>query len=222
MAKRRSTAIILALIAIILSATLITASTFALFSDQVRIQNHLQAGNLKITLARTAYSYSILDEDGYLKTTGKTGRRDLIGDITNVFELPDDALIVPTSELSATFDIENNDDVAFVYTVQLLVFDEEHNEIAAEDYENYHLLDQLELKLEGNGQTITEKLSADKDRDFIIEGTTITVDQKDSFTVKLSFLNLEDDENNKAQNDNVYFDIVIHAVQSTTRPTENP
>ena len=226
-AKRRSTAIILALLAIILSVTLITASTFALFSDSVKIRNHLQAGNLKISLTRTAYSREILDEDGYLELRKNADdyAGDKIENVSNVFELADGELIVPTSKLSASFNVKNESTVAFTYSIQLIVIDEEGKELTAEDYENLNLIKQLKLTLTGEGEnnSVSGKLSDDENGDFIVEGKSIvTVGNSENFTVELEFLNLDDSVNNTAMNEKVHFDLVIRAVQSTTRPAVTP
>ena len=226
-AKRRSTAIILALLAIILSVTLITASTFALFSDSVKIRNPLQAGNLKISLTRTAYSREILDEDGYLELRKNVDdyAGDKIENVSNVFELADGELIVPTSKLSASFNVKNESTVAFTYSIQLIVIDEEGKELTAEDYENLNLIKQLKLTLTGEGEnnSVSGKLSDDENGDFIVEGKSIvTVGNSENFTVELEFLDLDDSVNNTAMDEKVHFDLVIRAVQSTTRPVIEP
>ena len=52
---------------ILLCTAIIVGMTFALFSEQMKLTNHLKAGELSITLTRTNLKYSTLDGKGYLK-----------------------------------------------------------------------------------------------------------------------------------------------------------
>ena len=218
MTRRRTRAIILALIAIVLSMTLISASTFALFSDRVTVKNHLQAGSLQATLVRTAHSYKILDNDGYLKLTEVTTEAVNANTVDNVFGLPTDALIAPQSVLTASFRISNNSTVAFDYVVELVVVDASGNKLATTALTALH--EQLVLEMTANGNTYTLKDAADGTHDFKIVGAAPVVRNGSAdFTVKLSFKD-DNDVNNNAMDQKVYFDIIISAVQHVERPTQ--
>ena len=138
MKKSSLSVVVLCLGVALTCASLVAAGTYALFSDTVTVNNHLQAGTLKATLIRTAHSYSILDEEGMLKETKVESENVKSEDMSNAFDLPSDALIVPTSKLSASFKIQNNDSVAFNYSVSLILTDNSGDPITsfAED-ENY-------------------------------------------------------------------------------------
>ena len=49
---------------ILLCLMIITGLTYALFTDQFSVGNHLEAGRLNVTLERTHLEYSVLDEFG--------------------------------------------------------------------------------------------------------------------------------------------------------------
>lgn len=222
--RRRPKAIILALVVIVLCISLIVGGTFALFTDKVTINNHLQAGTLKITLIRTAHSYKILDEDGYLATTAVTSESKNVedADFKNAFDLPANALIAPQSELSATFEIQNNDTVAFSYSVQLVVTDSEGNELEIADFTE--LNKQLKLELtDASGNTVSRNGDTESPANSItVSGAKIVeVDGSETFTVKLAFID-NTEINNLAQSQNAYFDIVVIATQATDRPTVTP
>ncbi|MBQ6980766.1 MAG: hypothetical protein IJQ07_09060 [Clostridia bacterium] len=217
--RRRPKAIILALVVIVLCMSLIVGGTFALFTDKVTLSNHLQAGTLKITLIRTAHSYKILDNKGYLATTAVADEEKNVeaADFGNAFGLPENALIAPQSELSATFEIRNNDTVAFNYSVKLIVTDSTGAELEIADFTK--LNEQLKLELtDASGNTVSRNGDTDSPANNItVNGANVVeVGGSETFTVKLTFI---DDTaiNNLAQDQNAYFDIVVSATQVTER-----
>ena len=218
--RRRPKAIIMALVVIVLCMSLIVGGTFALFTDKVTLNNHLQAGTLKITLIRTAHSYKILDRDGYLATTAVSGEEVDAETLDNAFDLPANALIAPQSVLSATFKIQNKDTVAFSYSVSLVVKDSEGEEIDTTDPELLNALHE-QLRVELTDLSGTHYLNESSEDLTVDGGSPVTVGQTATFTVTITFI---DDTaiNNLAQGQNAYFDIVVSATQVTDRPTVNP
>lgn len=67
---------------ILLCLSIIVGMTWALFTDTQTVTNHLQAGDLDITLERIALSKTTLTPKGYLNTTDYTGS-DAYEDFTN-------------------------------------------------------------------------------------------------------------------------------------------
>ncbi|MBO6263555.1 MAG: hypothetical protein J6N93_04695 [Clostridia bacterium] len=221
--RRRSKTIVVALAVIVLCMSLIVGGTFALFTDKVTVNNHLQAGTLKITLIRTAHSYKALDDKGYLATTSVAEEEKNVNDddFVNVFDLPDGALIAPQSVLSATFEIRNNDTVAFDYTVALIVKDSTGATLEIADFTE--LNKQLTLELtDASGNTTARNGDTENAANGItVNGANVVeVGGKETFTVKLTFID-DTEINNLAQGQNVYFDIVVSATQVTER-TQNP
>lgn len=207
--------VVISLVTILLCLILSVAGTFALFSDEVSIKTHLKAGNLKATLIRTTYSYSALDDDGYLATTSAPEERKNINANTldNVFDLTEDTLIVPGSVLSATFKITNNDDVAFDYTVKLIAVNSEGVELEEQNV----LLSQLSISV--TDSVGTNDLAEDATSLEVAGVKTITCGESEIFTVDVTFDNLDNSVNNLAQGETVIFDLVVTAIQKTDRPS---
>ncbi len=205
--------LLVALITIALCVTLITASTFALFTDSVKIKNHLNAGNLKATLIRTAHSYSTLDEDGFLKTEGEDSENVDATTLSNAFDLPDGALVVPGSSLSATFEISNLDTVAFKYSIEIIAVDDQGTQLGSQNT----LLSQLTVTLTDSEGTNTLASDATK---LEVDGIKVLRAKKgdridsEVFTVEIEFVD-NDSINNDAQGKGVYLDIIVNAVQVT-------
>ncbi len=205
---KKINAVLLGLGTAVAASALLAAGTYALFTDKVTVSNHLQAGTLKATLVRTAHSYSILDEKGYLKETKVENESVNSNDMSNAFELPQSALIVPQSKLSASFKIENNDTVAFDYSVEIIVKDDNGEPITFVQDEDY-LADQLNVKLTGLSGTHTLSDSGLK-----VEGTeAVEVGQSVNFTFEMEFVD-DDLINNLVQDKVCNFDLVVYATQA--------
>ena len=216
--------ILLTVMTFVLCLALVAGGTYALFSDSVRLKNHLVAGELDITLTRTKLTATYLDDTtGYL-VGPKVTHPDPV-DFTDptgksIFEIPTDSVIVPGCSYNAEMKIENNSDVAFGYWI----------EIDPGVLANIDLAEQLMVSVTvGN---VTKSVMADKlggtlgsETEFL--GTLIK-GASQTFTVTLTFCDdvaldendepLYDFVNNDAMNDEFDFDIIVHAVQVTTAP----
>ena len=109
-----------------LSLALFAVGTYALFSDQVDLRNHLYAGTLDITLTRTNLKSTVLDNE-----TGKLAHKEdpIDKDFTapneyNVFDIGENDLIVPQAGYTAEMKISNNSDVTFGYWLQIIYDDD--------------------------------------------------------------------------------------------------
>ncbi len=212
---------LLSCVTIIACLIMITAGTLALFSGSVEVKNHLQAGNLKVTLVRTAHSNKLLDANGFLATDEVTNESvDFAGSNNeNVFGLASGALVVPGSELSATFKITNAGKVAFGYWLDLTLKDENGNPVdtaAAND-----LAKQLKIELVVNGTSVGADKHLSEGQLSIGSATqnnVVAVGQNNDFTIKITFEDKPNGENNPAQDKSVYFDIVVNAIQVNVNP----
>ena len=208
-------------VSMLLCVTLLAAGSYALFTDDVTIKNHLKAGKLDITLKRTYLETNYLTDNGYLDDygtdeivdfTGKTDRN--IFDITN----PEDSLIVPGCYYEATMELSNNSDVAFGYWIEVVLNGENP----------YQLAKQLKIDV----TTYDENNQAVVSSKYINEGLyvgseTVPVGKmsvssaSQTFKIKMTFVDDKDDEdkeedNNRAMDKEVKFDIIVHAVQLTS------
>ena len=188
---------------VLLCLTVITGMTFALFSDDEVVNNHLKAGDLDITLTRTKLTSTYLTERGFLDTvTDETDKDFTNGTDENVFAL-DGAVIVPQSKYIAEMQVSNNSDVAFGYWV----------EIVYTGKANIELSEQIDI-------TVNTEQSKRLNQGLMVGSASepiavLGVGDASTFTVTVEFLDLANDINNQAQGDDVTFDLVVHAVQYT-------
>ena len=210
--KFRSRILILSSLAITLSLVIITLSTFALFTDTIRITHHLQAGTLDVSLKRVNLEYNVLDSSGYLKEMKSDEILDLSNTSTNkvnVFGINEETLLVPGNYYEATLELSNNGDVAFNYWIEIFSNDDVLTELAG----------QMEIKV-----TTYDKSGFEKEHiAFISDGLFVGSEtfplgeltkncEAVRFKVKITFI--DNVLNNDAKGDKVNFDIIVYAVQS--------
>ena len=215
---------------ILLCMSIIVGVTFALFTDTVTVDNHLQAGDLNITLLRKQLdTYSLDPLTGYLKQAPTDTSIVNFSDTTsdNIFGIvKGETLIVPCCWYEATMEIGNNtqyakSDAAFSYWIEIKL---DTTDLTDQEIEALNLDEQLEI-------TVTSKLGTEKETT-----TTKTLDQGlnigskeepigtvekggyESFKVKVLFKNLDSDVNNAAKTQGLNFDLIVHAIQATTAP----
>ena len=221
----RNRALLVSASVILLCMTVIVGMTWALFTDTVTVENHLQAGDLNITLERTKLeTYSIDTTTGYLVSTtnddvvnfsNPTGK--------NVFDLTTGSKIVPCSSYTATMKISNNtavgsgnaqnSDVAYDYWLEIKL---DVNGLTAEQIEALKLDEQLKITV--NSKELTEPKTALLSEGLTVGSSTapigtLTLGDSDEFTVKMEFVDAVN--NNAAKTQNLTFDLVVHAVQRT-------
>ena len=202
---------------VMLAAGLIVGGTYALFSDSVKVSNHLKAGNLNISLLRTSYSKTTLDDDGYLTTVADSTVTDFT-DATdkNIFDIQDDEVIVPGSSFTANMKLVNGklngseyvaSSTAFQYDVKLDI-DEESDE---------ELLSQMMVTINKGSELVVSKKLSEFTDDTIFSDTMTKNDAYQEFSVKLDFSDLTSAENNLAQDQKANFDLIIEAIQLTSK-----
>ena len=182
----RKRALIVSGSVILLCLTLIVGMTWALFTDTQTVTNHLQAGDLDITLERIALSKTTLTPKGYLNTTDYTGS-DAYEDFTNttdanknVFGLGQDELIVPGSKFVSTMKITNNSDAAFKYWIDIKIDVEglTPDEIAALKLDE-QLIITVYTDKDGDGVIDTDDSDGTVESDASVITTGLTVGGKD-------------------------------------------
>ena len=208
---KRKRSLIMSVLTLLLCVALFAAGTYALFSDEVVLTNHLQAGTLDITLTRTSLLKNELDnKTGFLVTKENPEDVDFSGETKrNVFDIIEDtALIVPGCWYSAEMQISNNSDVAFNYWIEVVFSDDD----------DLALADQLKVtlitkngKTEGKLSEIAALISNEKKPVGVLAKKA-----SELFTIRVEFEDLE--TNNSAKKQSLSFDVVVHAVQQTTAP----
>lgn len=222
--KKRS--LIMSVLTLVLCLALFASGTYALFSDEVEIEHHLNAGTLDITLERIEIESEKLNTatgylDGYKKDErnnpvnfsepGTLGIFDIVEgtDVTKAADIP----FVPLTSYTATMRIKNDkatSNVAFGYYLEI-VFD---------DKTDLTLASQISVTVTSEKGTITkdldEGLKVGGEGDYI--GIVDLTDEgcADEFKVTILFEN--DTDNNSAKGKSVGFDLIVHAVQVTEDP----
>ena len=215
--KNKYNVLVSASLMVMLAAGLIVGGTYALFSDSVKVYNHLKAGNLNISLLRTSYSKTTLDDDGYLTTVTDSTVTDFT-DATdkNIFDIQDDEVIVPGSSFTANMKLVNGklngseyiaSSTAFQYDVKLDI-DEESDE---------ELLSQMMVTINKGSELVVSKKLSEFTDDTIFSDTMTKNDAYQEFSVKLDFSDLTSAENNLAQDKKANFDLIIEAIQLTSK-----
>ena len=202
---------------IVACMAVVIGMTWALFTDSLSVKNHLQAGDLSISLRRTNLEYCVLGADGKLAVN--TIEEDL--DFTeasenNIFGIDaQNMLIVPQSYFTAEMELINKGNVAFTYDVAIKL------EGAADK-----LAGQLEITVTGPNGSQTIILDQSKESEKILysgEMLKETTTNAQKFTVTVKFL---DDKttsginNNLAQGQNAIFDLTVTATQYTAPTTQ--
>ncbi len=207
MDKSKVRTLLMACVMIMLCAAMIVGGTYALWSDNVKVENHLTSGTLQVKLERISLTKTYLDDEtGYLVTTDPDTT---IVDFTdtntaddNVFGIEDEK-VVPCSEYEAKLRLTNNGDVAFTYDV-IIKLDSESNALA----------EQLKVYIDGEDKGTLDQYAVDG-KAIISTQTMAKNDTAKEFTIKIHFIN-DDNVNKDAQGKEVKFDLLVNAVQKTT------
>jgi predicted ribosomally synthesized peptide with SipW-like signal peptide len=193
--------------------TIIVGMTWALFTDTQKVTNHLQAGDLSITLKRTELTKTTLNAQGKLVTSAPDTTTKNFSNPTdeNVFGIVEGEKIVPGTKYQASMQIENNSDVAFGYWIEIVCTDKTNGADLAK---------QLKVTVNTGADAsasvndgLTVGSSSNYVGELIIGATaefTVTVEFLDSFVAENNI-----DHNDLAQGENLSFDLVVHAVQAT-------
>ena len=210
----RKRALIVSDAIILLCMTIIAGTTWALFTDTQTVSNHLQAGDLKISLARTELTKRTLNSVGKLVTSDPdTTRLDFSNPTDeNVFGIVENEKIVPGTKYVAKMEISNKSDVAFGYWVEIKCTDATAGE---------HLAKQLKVTVNTGTEAtafVNEGLVVKGENDGYVD--ELLINESKTFTVTVEFLDSDVAENNIESNDlakgeNLSFDLIIHAVQAT-------
>ena len=209
----RKRALLVSASVILLCMTIIVGMTWALFTDTQKVTNHLQAGDLSITLKRTELTKTTLNAQGKLVTSAPDTTTKNFSNPTdeNVFGIAEGEKIVPGTKYQASMQVENHSDVAFGYWIEIVCTDKTNGADLAK---------QLKVTVNTGSDAsasvndgLTVGSSSNYVGELIIGATaefTVTVEFLDSFVAENNI-----DHNDMAQGENLSFDLVVHAVQAT-------
>lgn len=232
---RNKRALLISTTVILLCVTVIAGVTWALFTDTRTVVNHMEAGDLTITLTRTELTKTTLDSDGLLATTVVQKPTDEEVDFTepsdeNIFGLTEGERLVPGSKFVATMKVQNQSDVAFNYWIRIVCKGEDAAKALAQQtaitiYRDLNGDGEIDLETEAVtvDRTISSGVEDGNEQNFV---GLITKGESDRFVIAVEFLDkgfhFEDgvlsSENNAAQTQDVEFDLIVYAVQATKAP----
>lgn len=190
---------------VLLCMSLVVGITYGLYTQSLTASNHLQAGNLDISLIRTDLSYRVLNEEGELEVTRVEENTDFTSSTNeNIFGMDAEGLLIaPGAWFDAQMQVVNNGNVAFSYDVSIRL----QGDVNA-------LAEQLLFTVTHPDGSVTEKRLSQLTEEFsLATGRMKVTDKAQSFRVKVEFLDEQD--NNLAQSQVAVFDLFVTAVQST-------
>ncbi len=209
MGKNKVRSIIVTCMMILFCTALVVGSTVALWSDSVRVENHLTAGTLNVKLERIGLTKTSLDDEtGYLTVVEDAQTVDLTDTDTsnaNVFGIGENEKVVPGAYYDAKLRLTNDGDVSFSYDV-IIRLTSASNALA----------EQLKVFVDGVDKGYLSEFAGDDGVAVISTQTMTKNDGAKVFSVKIVFDDL--DENNAAQNERASLDLLINAVQLTAEP----
>lgn len=196
--------LVLACCAVILASVLLVSASFALYTDSIKQTNHLESGNMNITLTRDKITSNKLNNDGFLEEFVDEQNINFSGQTDeNIFGITKNDKIVPLSSYKADMMISNCSDVAFGYYLEILIDDGKVNELSK----------QLLVTVTTDKEYVfdlSKGLFIGSESEYL---DILKVGDTKYFSVEVLFKDL--DNNNDAMNQEVYFDLVVHAVQVT-------
>lgn len=214
----RKRALLVSASVILLCMTIIVGMTWALFTDTQKVTNHLQAGDLSITLKRTELTKTTLNAQGKLVTSAPDTTTKNFSNPTdeNVFGIVEGEKIVPGTKYVAKMQIENNSDVAFGYWIEIVCTGKTDG-----GTDGAELANQLKVTVNTGSDAsafvndgLTVKGANDGYIGELIIGAsadfTVTIEFLDSFVAANGI-----GHNDLAQGDSLSFDLIVHAVQAT-------
>lgn len=236
--SKKTRTLLLSTMIIMLCVLIISASSFALFTDSASIENHLEAGTLDLKLIRVGVTHSYLDSEGYISTKsyqntellpdGEETYKDFTKPISkNAFGLASATMIVPKGYFIANMLLQNAGNVAYNFNVEI-----EWDSNAATKDAQKELAKQIKVtftEYDANGKVLRETTrmlyEMKDDNAKFMSGTMDNVDYSADrkFDVKVEFVDDDDSNyahltNNDAMDAKVYFDLHVTAEQAITKP----
>jgi len=212
MSKTRNIRVLLVSVTTILVCiALMIGATYAWLTDSVVVEQHLEAGNLDITLERTYLSWSRLESGGQMKD----GFSDEIVDFSepterNVFDLTTDVRIVPCTWYEATMAVKNNRAVTFGYWIEVVPTGNTTGDLASQLVVTVTTLDEAGEVVQTVSGNAGNSLAVGSSTSYV--GELKANDPAAYFKIKVEFPDLGE-ANNVAQNQSASFDLIVKAVQ---------
>lgn len=202
MKKSRVTTVFVSVVLVLALVAGLMVATYALFSDQTRVNNHLQAGTLQIELYRTNLTYTDYDAEGGKITVDEDVNLTTASEAT-VFA---SANYFPGMVQTAELKIVNNGSLPFDYELSFTIDEENAQSPLAE------LIFVKVTDADGKVVTAEKTTLADMAKTPVDIGSMNgTAGESETFTVEISF---DENANDSVQQAEIYFDILVTATQA--------
>ena len=215
---KKARVLLISMVTMCMSLALIVCATYALFTGQVDVNNHLAAGSLEVGFLWTGTDSYALNDKGVLEEKNDTFETpvDLTLDNSELFNISG---AVPGSSYTVNLQVSNKGSVAFEYGVRILW--EVNTEDEVDDELETLLAGQIEITVTCGSETRTFLLSAsaanDVDLGVLYAGADANTVPSQDFSVTATFVDNAD--NNKVQNISLNFDLQVYATQATDATT---
>lgn len=209
MKVKKSNRILLSSATLLMCVSILALTMYVLFTTSVDLVNHLESGDLDVSLVRTDLTGKVLGSDGQFKDYHNTSRVDFSMPTThNLFDLQEDSYIVPGSQYIATMQVINNGNVKFGYYIEFLI----------DKTSSPELCEQLQVVVTSGDKKIATTLSdfyLGDESDYI---SILDIGCISTVTVEVYFID-DSSVNNAAIDKKVHFDLIVHAQQVTSVET---
>lgn len=213
---------------VLLCLAIVVGATYALFTEKASVQHHLQAGNLTASLVRHSYTYTVLGDDGVMKTVKSSDiaadNKDKDVDFSAVnksnffgFDNSKEIKMAPGCSFNAVFTIANKGSTAFTYSFDFVGVD---GKSISDDFAKQLQVDVVAIKDDGTTKSVASgtiySFINDSGKVYTANGgEALVVDANSStkFSVTVTFVS--SGNNNAAEKGTVWFDFVVNATQYT-------
>lgn len=211
---KKARVLLISMVTMCMSLALIVCATYALFTGQVDVNNHLAAGSLEVGFLWTGTDSYALNDKGVLEEQNDTFETpvDLTLDNSELFNISG---AVPGSSYTVNLQVSNQGSVAFEYGVRIL-WPKDGEQISEAQKK---LAEQIEITVTCGTKTETFLLSAcaANDVDLGVLYADAKTDPSQDFSVTATFVDNAD--NNKVQSISLNFDLQVYATQATDATT---
>ena len=213
MGKNRSRIILVSSLTAMCAVALTVAGTYAIWNQTSTFNNHISAGNLKLTLKRNSYTKHLLDNETGLMKDVTDSTETTITDNDNVFGLGSGELMAPTAYYETNLTLVNEGSVAFTYSIYFNVSDGSDETLAEQLYVSYKIGENATY---GEAKQLSTYMGDTASTTALIssENSVQKGQSSEKISIKVSFD--DQDNNNDAMDKSVDFDIKIVATQDTS------
>lgn len=208
MGKSKVRTLLVACVMIMLCAATIVGGTYALWTENVEVNNHLSAGKLDVELNRTYLKTHALGQNGRMADT--TYDRPAAAN-ENYFGIGEGHKIVPTATYEARLELSNIGDVAVDYVIKITVDSQSAAELAKQVKVYIGTGEASEVTYDNGKMLATDAEGTVSFAEIEVAEGFLNANAKTEVWVKIEFVDASN--NNVAQEKEASFDLLVEATQ---------